>query len=206
VSHGKLGSEDTACTYLLLHRHDRRGRIAGSGSWDEVKNRDVAKALWLKTDWKRAEENGSFAKRMEMWCAKVPRGNVCPRCVVLRQSLADKKVAFVWAQREVDRSLGRTLPDLTAEDVLVGPCGLSKLSTPGDLQNGGQVFNLTPLGSHVSFGWRVGTRVEWKEVSEEKSCGRLEHCRSRQVEIVLAHHDPVMMAETSRGRRTIPPM
>ena len=58
----------------------------------------------MKTNWKRAKENGSFAKCMEMWCAKVPRGNVCPRCVVLKQGLADKKAAFVWAQREVDRS------------------------------------------------------------------------------------------------------
>lgn len=41
--------------------------------------------------------------------------------------------------------------------------------------------------------------VEWKEFSEGKSCGRLEHYRSRQVEMVLAHNDPAMKPETSRA-------
>jgi len=91
---------------------------------------------------------------------------------------------------------GRTLPDLTAEDALAGPCGSSKLSTLWRFAKRRTSINLTPLESHVSF---VGTRIEWKEVSEGKSCGRLEHCRSRQVEIVLAHNDPVMKPETSRA-------
>jgi hypothetical protein len=38
-------------------------------------------------------------------CAKAPRDNVFPKCIVLKQGLAGKEVAFVWAQREVDRSL-----------------------------------------------------------------------------------------------------
>jgi len=33
-----------------------------------------------------------------------PEATCAARRVVLKQGLADKKVAFVWAQREVDRS------------------------------------------------------------------------------------------------------
>jgi hypothetical protein len=48
----------------------------------EVKNRDVAKAPLWKTNQKRAEESRSFVKCVKIWCAKVPRGHVCPRCVI----------------------------------------------------------------------------------------------------------------------------
>jgi len=80
TSQGKLGSEHMACARLLLRRNYRGGWITGSWKLDEVKNRDVAKASQWKTNRKRAEENRSFAKCIETWCAKVPRDHVCPRC------------------------------------------------------------------------------------------------------------------------------
>jgi hypothetical protein len=78
---------------------------------------------------------------MEMWFAKAPRGNVCPKCVVLKQGLAGQEVAFVWAQREVDRSSEaeryRILPPRMP---LLGHVAQANLALFGDLQNGGQVL------------------------------------------------------------------
>ena len=148
---------------------------------DEVKNRDVAKASWLKTNWKRAEESGSFAKCMEMWCAKVPRGNVCPRGV----SFSSR----VWRIRRLPlcgpngRWTGRQRQNVPGSHRRGCPCRAMWLRQTqhslGDFARRRTSISLTPLESHISFGRRVRIGVEWKEFSDGKSCGRLEHCRSR---------------------------
>ena len=72
---------------------------------------------------------------------RFPEATCAPRCVVLKRGLADKKVAFVWAQREVDRSSEAERPRISPQRMpLAGPCGLSKLNALGDLQDGGQIL------------------------------------------------------------------
>jgi hypothetical protein len=108
----------------------------------------------LKTNWERPEENGSFATCMKMWCAKVPRGNVCPRrCVVLKQGLADEKVAFVWAQRDVDRSSEAERYRISPQRMpLLGHVASAISALLEISQDGRTSISLTPLEGHVSFG------------------------------------------------------
>lgn len=45
----------------------------------------------MNSNWNVAEKNGSFAKFVEMWCAEVPRGNICPTCVTRKQGILEKE-------------------------------------------------------------------------------------------------------------------
>jgi hypothetical protein len=76
------------------------------------------------------------------WRSGAPRlpEATCARGVSFSQGLADKKVGSVWAQQEVGRSSEAERHRISPRDSLAGLCGLSKLSTPGDLQDGGQVL------------------------------------------------------------------
>ena len=69
---------------------------------DEIKSRSSWQTPRITANWRKAEKNGSLAKCVEMWCAKVPKGNVCPVCLTLKQGVMGKKYGGRLVQSQVE--------------------------------------------------------------------------------------------------------
>ena len=86
---------------------------------DEVKKRSGERTT---TKWKKAEENGSLAKCVEVCCAKVPKGNVCPVCLALKQRIRDKKVGSQAVQFHAEEMSARDLHRIAQQRTLLLGC------------------------------------------------------------------------------------
>ena len=82
----------------------------------DIKNRSSKRTT---AKWKKAKENGSLAKCVEMGCAKVPKGNVCPLCLALKQRILEKKLGSQAVQLYAQEVSARELHRITQQRMLL---------------------------------------------------------------------------------------